>query len=54
VQLSLSKRIDRDFEAQTMPIITPNQQEVYKGNLALQQRIQACDTYDRIMSPLPD
>jgi hypothetical protein len=51
------KRIGRDFEAQTMAILTPEQQKVYKVNLALQQRIQACGPSDipndRIISPLP-
>jgi hypothetical protein len=57
-QIAEGKRIGRDFEAQTMAILTPNQQKIYKVNLALQQRIQACVEpdnipFDRIISPLP-
>ncbi len=51
------KRISRDFEAQTMAILTPEQQKIYKTNLALSARIRACglsDTpIDRLISPLP-
>jgi hypothetical protein len=56
-QVAKGKQIGRDFEAQTMAILTPEQQKIYKVNLALQQRIRACvpdDTpADRIISPLP-
>jgi hypothetical protein len=56
-QIAEGRRIGRDFEAQTMAILTPEQQKIYKVNLALQQRVQACgasDTpFDRIISPLP-
>jgi hypothetical protein len=56
-QIAKGRRIGRDFEAQTMAILTPEQQKIYKLNLALQQRVQACgasDTpFDRIISPLP-
>jgi hypothetical protein len=56
-QVAKGKQIGRDFEAQTMDILTPEQQKIYKVNLALQQRIRACvpdDTpADRIISPLP-
>jgi hypothetical protein len=49
-------RIGRDFEAQTMRILTPEQQKIYQANLTLQQKIQACgpsQVFDRIISPLP-
>jgi hypothetical protein len=56
-QIAKGRRIGRDFEAQTMAILTPEQQKIYKLNLALQQRVQACGTsdtpFDRIISPLP-
>jgi hypothetical protein len=56
-QVAEGKKIGRDFEAQTMTILTPEQQKIYETNLALQRRIQACDSsdqpFDRIMSPLP-
>jgi hypothetical protein len=56
-EIAKGRQIGLDFEAQTMAILTPAQQKVYKVNLALQRRIQACgasDTpFDRIMSPLP-
>jgi hypothetical protein len=56
-QVAEGKKIGRDFEAQTMTILTPEQQKIYKTNLALQRRIQACggddQPFDRIMSPLP-
>ena len=56
-QIAEGKRIGRDLEAQTMAILTPEQQKIYKVNLALQQRIQDCgprdQPFDKISSPLP-
>jgi hypothetical protein len=56
-QIADGRQIGRDFEAQTMTILTPEQQNIYKVNLALQKRIQACSVpeqpFDRIISPLP-
>lgn len=56
-QIALGHKIGRDFEAQTMTILTPEQQKIYRVNLALQRRIQACSVpaqpFDRILSPLP-
>ncbi len=56
-QIAEGQKIGRDFEAQTMSILTPEQQKIYQVNLALQQRIQACSLpaqpFDRILSPLP-
>jgi hypothetical protein len=56
-QIAEGKRISRDLEAQTMTILTSEQQKIYRANLALQQRIRACDPldtpFDRYMSPLP-
>ncbi len=56
-QIALGHKIGRDFEAQTMAILTPEQQKIYQVNLTLQRRIQACSLppqpFDRILSPLP-
>jgi hypothetical protein len=56
-QIALGHKIGRDFEAQTMAILTPEQQKIYQVNLTLQRRIQACSLppqpFDRIISPLP-
>jgi hypothetical protein len=60
-QMATGRRIGRDFEAQAMVILTPQQQKIYKVNLALQRRIQACvvseggfvTPFDRIISPSP-
>jgi hypothetical protein len=56
-QIALGHKIGRDFEAQTMAILAPEQQKIYQVNLTLQRRIQACSLppqpFDRILSPLP-
>lgn len=55
-QLAEGQQAGRDLEAQTMAILTPEQRPVYRDNLAVQRRIQACSEplpFDRIMSPLP-
>ena len=56
-QIAEGKRIGRDFEAQTMAILTPEQQKIYKVNLALQERMRDCgprdSPFDRIISSLP-
>jgi hypothetical protein len=55
-QITEGQKIGRDFEAQTMAILTPEQQKIYQVNLALQRRIQFCvgpTPFDRIISPLP-
>ena len=56
-QIALGYKIGRDFEAQTMAILVPEQQKIYQVNLTLQSRIQACSLppqpFDRILSPLP-
>jgi hypothetical protein len=55
-QIAEGQRIGRDFEAQTMAILTPEQQKIYQVNLALQRRIQFCvgpTPFDRVISPLP-
>ena len=56
-QIAEGKRITRNWEAQTMAIMTPEQQKIYKVNLALQERIRDCGPrdlpIDRLMSPPP-
>ena len=56
-QISEGKRITRNWEAQTMAILTPKQQKIYKANLALQDRIMDCgirdQPIDRLLSPAP-
>jgi hypothetical protein len=55
-QIVEGQQIGLDFEAQTMTILTPEQQKVYQANLAIQRKIQACvepTPFSRIISPLP-
>jgi Spy/CpxP family protein refolding chaperone len=55
-QIVEGQQIGLDFEAQTMTILTPEQQKVYQANLAIQRKIQACvepTPFARIISPLP-
>jgi hypothetical protein len=55
-QIAEGNQIGLDFEAQTIAILTPEQQPIYQSNLALQRRIQACvgpTPFNRIISPLP-
>jgi hypothetical protein len=55
-QIAEGQQIGLDFEAQTMAILTPEQQPIYQANLAIQRQIQACSEptpFARIISPLP-
>ena len=56
-QIAQGKQAGLDLEAETMKILTPEQQKIYSANLAVQRRIQGCggdnNPFDRIISPLP-
>jgi hypothetical protein len=55
-QIAEGQQIGLDFEAQTMTILTPEQQKVYEANLVVQRKVQACvepTPFARIISPLP-
>jgi hypothetical protein len=54
--IAAGQQIGLDFEAEMMSVFTPEQQKVYRANLAIQRQIQACvppTPWAKIMSPDP-
>lgn len=55
-EIAEGQQIGLDSEAEMMSVFTPEQQKIYRANLAIQRQIQACvppTPYGKIMSPLP-
>lgn len=55
-EIAEGQQIGLDFEAEIMSVFTPEQQKIYRANLAIQRQIQACvppTPYAKIISPLP-
>jgi hypothetical protein len=54
--IAAGQQIGLDFEAEMMSAFTPEQQKIYRTNLAIQRQIQACvppTPWAKIMSPDP-
>jgi Spy/CpxP family protein refolding chaperone len=43
-QIAENDEINRAFEAQMLSIFTPEQQQIYRANLAIKRGIEACDS----------